>query len=395
MEASLICTKSKQGLSLSQISELTGLTIDEVKERLGNATGLTPKDVGILFDMTQRGLSLEQLNQETGVELEVLKQFLPEVLEKPVETQALAGQGEEPYEISFGVNERASLAYTLGSSDDCNSNLRLPPKTTEETKEPHKPQPTKLPKPQPSHSQPTFFYSCKHYANKLHRVNLLTGERSRHKVPNYEFKQGCRWSEMPWGSLLITGGGPSREVVKIDTLRECAVSAVLPMHSRRWSHAEVYYSQYVYVLGGSTDRFFMECERYVCADSRWEELPAMPEAAAYLSAVELENSLYALGGSIGRRLDTVQRLSLDSLTWELMQLKLPRVAHEFPCFKTDTEVYLVIKRTLYSFTPLQVKPIKSLSRKFVCDTSYYSRGTLYYDDGRHIGSFALGEITSP
>jgi hypothetical protein len=343
---------------------LTGLTIDEVKERLGHATGLTPKDVGILFEMTQRGLSLEQLNQETGVELEVLKQFLPEVIEKPVETQALAGQGEGPYKISFG--------------------------------EPHEPQPTKqLPKPQPSHSQPTFFYSCKHYANKLHRVNLLTGEQSRHKVPNYEFKQGCRWSEMPWGRLLITGGGPSTEVVKIDTLRELSVSALLPMHSRRWGHAAVYYSQYVYVLGGSTHLFLSECERYVCADSRWEELPAMPEAAAYLSAVELENSLYALGGSIGRRLDTVQRLCLNSLTWELMQLKLPRIAHEFPCFKTDTEVYLVIKRTLYSFTPLQVNPIKSLPRKFVCDTSYYSRGTLYYDDGRAIGSFALGELTSP
>jgi hypothetical protein len=70
-----------------------------------------------------------------------------------------------------------------------------------------------------------------------------------------------------------------------------------------------------------------------------------------MSAVELHNSLYALGGSqVFRYLDTVQKLSLDSLTWQLMQLKLPQTAYDFPCFKKDTEVYLVIKRTLYSFT---------------------------------------------
>jgi hypothetical protein len=50
------------------------------KESLGNATGLTPKKVSIIFHMKQRGLPLEQISQETGIGLEVLKQFLPEVL---------------------------------------------------------------------------------------------------------------------------------------------------------------------------------------------------------------------------------------------------------------------------------------------------------------------------
>jgi hypothetical protein len=68
-----------------------------------------------------------------------------------------------------------------------------------------------------------------------------------------------------------------------------------------------------------------------------------------MNAVEVENSVFALGGeNINIAYVTVQKLSLDSLTWELMQLKLPLADHFFPCFKTETQVYLVIKQTLYS-----------------------------------------------
>jgi hypothetical protein len=115
----------------------------------------------------------------------------------------------------------------------------------------------------------------------------------------------------------------------------------------------------------------------------------MPKAGQSISAVEMENSLYALGGFGGAPLDTVQKLSLDSLTWELMQLKLPQAAYGFPCFKINTEVYLAIEETLYSFTPLQVRKVKRLPKEIRCFVSYYSRGTLYYMDGRSIRSLAL------
>jgi hypothetical protein len=113
-----------------------------------------------------------------------------------------------------------------------------------------------------------------------------------------------------------------------------------------------------------------------------------------MSAVELDNSLYALGGYAEEDLDTVQKLSLDSLTWELMQLKLPQAASLFPCFKSDSQVYLVIDETLHSFTPLQVKPIKTVPQCMECRTSYYSRGTLYYLSNWGIESLAVGELTS-
>jgi hypothetical protein len=119
-------------------------------------------------------------------------------------------------------------------------------------------------------------------------------------------------------------------------------------------------------------------------------LSDLPEACCVASTVVLDNSLYALGGYAGEEgLDTVQKLSLDSLTWELMQLKLPHAASYIPCFKTDSQVYLVIKMTLYSFTPLEVTAVMTLPESIGCYSSYYSRGTLYYEFGRGIESLAL------
>jgi hypothetical protein len=166
-------------------------------------------------------------------------------------------------------------------------------------------------------------------------------------------------SELPGGSLLITGGADPdgvRDVVRLDA-GTFAVSPQPPMPTARHSHAAVYHSQYSYVLGGYSRRYLSECERYSCAESRWEVLPALPVAGSEMSGVEVENSVYALGGHNDSK-DTVQKLSLDSLTW---QLKLPQAAFRFPCFKKDTEVYLVIRRTLYSFTTSMVRVSVAIS----------------------------------
>jgi hypothetical protein len=285
-------------------------------------------------------------------------------LAQEAKLQRLEAQSEET---------QAVIADTLGS--DCITYIRPPSPTTEETK-----------RPQPTTPHHTFLYSCS--MSQLHRVNLLTGEQSSHEVPHYQFKGACRWSELPGGSLLITGGKVDstsvRDVVRVD-VGTFAVSPQPPMHTARYGHAAVYHSQYVYVLG------FSKCERYSCAESRWEVLPALPLACYHMSGVEVENSVYALGGYSyrGEYLDSIQKLSLDSLTWELMQLKLPQVALSFPCFKRETQVYLVIEKTLYSFTPLEVKAVKTLDTHIFCNSSYYSRGTLYYEEVGSISSLAL------
>jgi hypothetical protein len=61
----------------------------------------------------------------------------------------------------------------------------------------------------------------------------------------------------------------------------------------------------------------------------------------------LESSLYALGGSDGMNLDLVQKLSLGSLTWKLMQLRLPFEGCGIACFKLkDNEVSLLYSTLL-------------------------------------------------
>jgi hypothetical protein len=131
----------------------------------------------------------------------------------------------------------------------------------------------------------------------------------------------------------------------------------------RTLHAAVYHSQHLYIVGGSTaGKYLRECERYVYAERRWEALPPLPRACHSMSGVVLERSLYALGGSDGTcYLNLVQKLSLDRLTWELKQMRLPFPGASIPCFKvTDTEAYLVVDMFLCSLTALEVLPVKYL-----------------------------------
>jgi hypothetical protein len=130
---------------------------------------------------------------------------------------------------------------------------------------------------------------------------------------------------------------------------------------RAW-HAAVYHTQHLYVFGGYNYRYLKECGRYVWPDNRWEALPPLPRACSNTSGVVVERSLYALGGYDGSPLDLVQKMSLESLTWELAQVRLPFAGYGIPCFKLrDTEVYLVVNKTLCSVTALQVVPLKLLT----------------------------------
>jgi hypothetical protein len=149
------------------------------------------------------------------------------------------------------------------------------------------------------HEVPTFIYNYKPFTNQLHRTSLVTGEHSSLQVPSYTFKGGCCWSEVPGGSLCITGGRKDlcavREVVRIETRREFAVAHCPPMLTPRGYHAAVYHTPHLYILGGVDDGYLSECERYVCAENRWEALSPLPRACHSTCGVVVESSLYAIG----------------------------------------------------------------------------------------------------
>jgi hypothetical protein len=107
------------------------------------------------------------------------------------------------------------------------------------------------------------------------------------------------------------------------------------MLTPRYLHAAVYHTPHLYILEGYDDRNLSECERYVCAENRWEALSLLPRACTCTSGVVVENSLYALGGYDGSELDLVQKLSLESLTWELMHFRLPFTGWCIPLFEAE------------------------------------------------------------
>jgi hypothetical protein len=248
---------------------------------------------------------------------------------------------------------------------------------------------------------PIFIFSYNQPNKELHLTNLCTGVESCHSV---QINQFCCWTELPEGSLLLTGGGipeAVREVVEID-VKTFAVSPQTPMHSARNRHAAVYYLEHVYVLGGyvSSSNFLADCERYSCASKLWETLPALPSPCYAMSPVVIENCLYALGGNAGCEtdLDSIHMLRLDRLTWQLLELRLPQSGCYIPCFKVrDSQVYLLINKTLYSFTPCKVTPLKTLAEdvQSFFGASYYCRGTLYCSDYRGAArALEIGDLTS-
>jgi hypothetical protein len=185
---------------------------------------------------------------------------------------------------------------------------------------------------------------------------------------------------LPGGSLLFAGGddaGPDlEEVVRVDARREYAATYLPPMFTARSHPCAVYHDGFLYICGGNNGmRRVKKCERDVCA---WEVLPDLPYGYNCISGVVLDSSLYTLGGYSGRDLDLIHKLSLDTLTWELLEVALPEPGRAVPCFR-DTQVYLVINSTLYSFTPSEVLLVKELSGDIKAwgGPSHYSRGTLY------------------
>lgn len=237
----------------------------------------------------------------------------------------------------------------------------------------------------PPSAWPEFIYSYKYNSGRLYRTNLTTDVKSVHKVPAFQFKLGTSCSELHGGCLLLTGGGDaSREVVKIDTLREFAVSYRPPMLIPRQSHTAIYHANLLYILGGldENDAALQECERYVCLEGRWEALPPLPRAAVKSSGVVAEGRLYVIGGCDDAvYLDVIQRLCLERLTRELLELRLPHADCSLGCFVKDSAVYVLLSNNLYSFSPhtLQLQRVKTLPQVILSciGPSYYTRGTLY------------------
>jgi hypothetical protein len=79
----LVCSRSKRGDSLAQISELLSYSADQVVEILAKAVNLTPNEVKVILRLKHRGLPNIQIGQEFLVDVEVLDKFLSDSVVYP------------------------------------------------------------------------------------------------------------------------------------------------------------------------------------------------------------------------------------------------------------------------------------------------------------------------
>eukprot|EP00359_Climacostomum_virens_P008217 CAMPEP_0204903850 /NCGR_PEP_ID=MMETSP1397-20131031/4519_1 /ASSEMBLY_ACC=CAM_ASM_000891 /TAXON_ID=49980 /ORGANISM="Climacostomum Climacostomum virens, Strain Stock W-24" /LENGTH=158 /DNA_ID=CAMNT_0052072555 /DNA_START=211 /DNA_END=684 /DNA_ORIENTATION=+ len=158
------------------------------------------------------------------------------------------------------------------------------------------------------------------------------------------------------------------------------------MLRERANHAVTYHDNYLYSIGGYDSSFYLrDCERFDVTLEKWEAFEPLPRACFCSSVIALEEPrcLYALGGGIDLHgIDLIQRLKLDELRWDILELKLPDPSSYVACFKLDeSQVYFVIDTNLYCFTPRanSIKSVKALSEVISSfnGPSYYSNGVLY------------------
>jgi hypothetical protein len=382
-----ICRRARAGCSLEQISSDLYISLDEVVRTLAMKSQLTPPTITRIFEMQRLGLSTMQTSRELAVANQTLRAFLPEISSE-VGARILSlkakGLGNSAISRELMISQQAVASYNA----------------------PHGPRRQMTSDRLPEVIAPM----ATHYLLSLlcYKTNAVTGLKSPLRYIDKLRPGGFSWAELPGENLLITGGIiEGHSVYHISAHRDYAVTSKAPMIKARAWHSSVYYAQYLYVIGGQ----FKVCERYVSAEDRWEvfgKLPGEYYQCMKCSCVLMEatRSIYVVGGNwfseretVGKQLPLIWRLSLESLSFELLNVKLPTSGSRIPCFKlspASTEFYLVLGQDLYSFTPstCHIKLIRRVSRKAKSlGACWYFKGTLHFFDDRQTRTLFVGDLS--
>lgn len=235
-------------------------------------------------------------------------------------------------------------------------------------------------------ASPKCIFSCNFRTYELHRTALETGIKSFVELPNFVFHERPCWCILADGKLFIVGGYSFRtnKIFSINTLKEFSVVHKQPMLFERFQHGLVSHANYLYVAGGSTKC----CERYNVSEDSWEEFESIQKVykSPLLAVLERYQSLFAIGGRHSR---LIQRLSLLSLTWNVVDIRLPYVGAQVICFKfEESQLYLILNKALYVFQPEDnnIQLIRSHievkdSKRFL-GWGYYKRGYLHFSNDR-------------
>jgi len=396
----MACLLSRTGHSLSQVAQALEVDSDTVLCLIARKTQLDKQTIEAIFNSMEEGVSINKL--PPCIPVEALKEFVPEAtqtdLSRDSEIEKCSLEGLPVLSI-VGVPE--SEAIKVLNDDLASAKERLPsavvpvvaPRDSEESKSPavigkilrKKGAAARI---EPIVEElPQYIYSFKENSSVLFQTALSTGKTRKESVDNHTFKVGSVWCEVAGGDIYFTGGRIGWNVVD-EAVRvsgsSLEVNPKAPMLSARCDHGSVYHMDYLYAIGGLGS--YQKCERLLVREDRWEALQTLPRECFGVSVavVRKTQSLYALGVEFeeNRYLGLVQRLSLRSLTWEVMPIKLPGAALDIVCFRHgESKVWFVVSEKLYCLNALTegsisfVRKVGNLVSK--SGPSYYLRGNLY------------------
>jgi hypothetical protein len=243
-------------------------------------------------------------------------------------------------------------------------------------------------------------YSLKNL--RLNWASLLSGDRGSFTLNIGDV--GISLVELPDASLLVAGGLfwtnlKYNLVWRVDVRRDFALIDKPPMQFSRFNHQLVYLSDFVYAIGGNTEK----CERFQVSTECWETLPEIPLKLCLHSAIAsaLTQSIYVFGGRspLFVKFDTVFMFSIATLTWERLAVKLPAPDYSIPVFRlptTSASVYLVNGAKLYAFSlhkqRLKLKSKLQVHLQSMSACCYFNEALYYSNDLGFIGTFNLGRI---
>mmetsp|Transcript_4807 Transcript_4807/g.8969 ORF Transcript_4807/g.8969 Transcript_4807/m.8969 type:complete len:274 (-) Transcript_4807:87-908(-) len=230
----------------------------------------------------------------------------------------------------------------------------------------------------------SHIFSCRERSNMLFAKRLDTGTWTSLVMPSYSLKFGCAWCEVPVGILYFTGGSNSSDVVAIDSKRDMGVLRKPSMNSERQGHASIYFQGCLYIIGGYRFDYQSECERLILGEIEWQLIESIPESCFNLSVVSSKETqcIYAIGGYQIVPLNLIQSLSVETLTWAVLPVKLPFPQEFIAAFKLDeSQVFFIEGQTLFKFNfgNWNIERVKALSDNIssLHGPSYYSRGRVY------------------
>lgn len=197
----------------------------------------------------------------------------------------------------------------------------------------------------------------------------------------FDFARNIMWS---------TGGrrtsSAEMKLWKVDIYRDISRIEMASLFVARSNHAGLYHQGCIYVFGGKDNQSILSSsERYSTSEDRWEFIESIPYACFNACAITLEStqSIYLFGG-YGQCLnfyDSILRMELGRMTWEVLSMKLPKKCLANPaCFKVDeTQVYFVTNKGLYVYNSRSdiVSFIKSVESDYRVGSCYLFKRELY------------------